>query len=81
MIHRLVICVLLFGSIERNAIFSQEFITQSYNAQDGLSSSSVYSFYHDRLGYFWISTLQGLDRWDGTTFKKYGLKHGLPSVM
>ncbi|MDQ3016659.1 MAG: hypothetical protein M3R25_08075, partial [Bacteroidota bacterium] len=81
MIRRLVICVLLFGSIEQNLVFSQELITQSYNAQNGLSSSSVYSFYHDRLGYFWIGTLQGLDRYDGTTFKKYGIKDGLPSVM
>ena len=36
--------------------------------------------YEDRLGYIWFGTILGLDRFDGTNFKHYGIVNGLPNL-
>ncbi len=36
------------------------------SSQNGLSQNSVNSFYQDQDGYIWISTLAGVNRFDGT---------------
>ncbi|PWE00192.1 ligand-binding sensor domain-containing protein [Marinilabilia rubra] len=36
---------------------------------DGLSLSSVYTIYQDRLGYMWFGTEDGLNRYDGNNFR------------
>lgn len=36
---------------------------------DGLSLSSVYTIYQDRLGYMWFGTEDGLNRYDGKNFR------------
>lgn len=38
---------------------------------DGLSQSAITSFVQDKYGYLWIATLDGLNRYDGNTFKVY----------
>lgn len=37
----------------------------------GLSSSSVTSILKDRTGYVWVGTTEGLNRYDGYTFKVF----------
>jgi len=39
--------------------------------EDGLSSFRVYDVAQDGKGFLWIATLDGLDRYDGYTFKVY----------
>ena len=41
------------------------------DSRDGLSHNTVFSTYQDRLGYLWIATDDGLNRYDGYTFKVY----------
>ncbi len=36
--------------------------------EDGLSHASVYGVLQDRLGFLWIATVDGLNRWDGYGF-------------
>ncbi|NOS93484.1 MAG: response regulator [Cyclobacteriaceae bacterium] len=38
---------------------------------DGLSQSSITSLIQDRSGYLWIATLDGLNRYDGHSFRVY----------
>lgn len=38
---------------------------------NGLSQSSVYSLYQDRLGFLWVGTADGLNRFDGYEFRTY----------
>jgi signal transduction histidine kinase/ligand-binding sensor domain-containing protein len=40
--------------------------------RDGLSQSIVYSMMQDRHGFLWFGTRDGLDRYDGYTFRSYG---------
>lgn len=39
--------------------------------QDGLPNNSIRHFYQDRKGFIWMSTLNGLTRYDGNTFVNY----------
>ena len=44
---------------------------ENYTVQDGLSQHSVTTIYQDKLGYIWIGTDDGLNRFDGYQFKQY----------
>ena len=43
----------------------------SYNIEDGLSNSMVYTIAQDSDGYMWFGTEDGLNRFDGQNFKVY----------
>lgn len=42
-----------------------------YNINNGLSQNSVHFILQDRLGFMWFGTKDGLNRFDGTTFKTF----------
>lgn len=52
--------------------FSQDkFFFEKLSVSDGLSNSVVLCTYQDHLGYLWIGTLDGLNRYDGYDIKVY----------
>lgn len=71
--HRLHIAVLLLlGAVEIHAQKGTLF-----NANEQLSSSIVHQVYQDRHGLIWVSTENGLNRYDGYHFQVYTTKDGL----
>ncbi len=44
---------------------------KNFSQKEGLSQSTVYSFIKDDLGYIWIGTKDGLNRFDGVSFLKF----------
>lgn len=68
---RFVICVFigLFLSICINAQIPNRFLLFDVNA--GLSQNSVTCFFEDSRGLLWIGTQDGLNSFDGRTFKQY----------
>ncbi len=50
---------------------------QHINTNDGLADIAVYGFLQDKQGFIWILTFNGLQRYDGYTFKtyRYGAAH------
>src|SRR5690554_8076043 len=42
---------------------------RSLQVEDGLSQNSIYAIFQDRQGYMWFGTQDGLNRYDGHTFK------------
>ena len=48
-----------------------------YNVRQNLSSSYVNQVYQDRIGFVWVSTEDGLNRYDGYTFQRFGPQDGL----
>jgi ligand-binding sensor domain-containing protein len=74
------IAQLLILSLSFFRLYAQEFQIKTYTANDGLSSSYVLATYQDKLGYLWISTPNGLNRFDGKYFVNYGFYEGLPDV-
>lgn len=47
------------------------YMFKHYGVQNGLSQSTVYTIMQDRTGFIWIGTKEGLNRFDGTSFKIY----------
>lgn len=50
---------------------------ETIGVNDGLSQSSVYSIYQDRLGFMWFGTADGLNRYDGNDIKVFKTKEKL----
>gem|GEM_PF-5555621 len=46
-------------------------IIRTYNTEDGLSSHNIIGVTQGNLGYLWIATDDGLNRYDGRNFKVY----------
>ena len=44
---------------------------QVIDTQNGLSNNIVYGTYQDREGFIWIATNNGLNRFDGYSFKTF----------
>lgn len=50
---------------------AQNFVITQYNEVDGISSKSVSDILQSKQGYLWLSTYEGLIRFDGYVFKTY----------
>ena len=57
--------------------FSQS-LTKEFNIKDGLPSTLIYSFAQDKKGFLWISTDNGVARFDGKYFRVFNTNDGLP---
>jgi ligand-binding sensor domain-containing protein/signal transduction histidine kinase/DNA-binding response OmpR family regulator len=47
-----------------------------YNINNGLSQNTVHAIFQDNLGFMWFGTKDGLNRFDGTSFKIYKFSPG-----
>jgi ligand-binding sensor domain-containing protein/two-component sensor histidine kinase len=70
-----VICVPFLGLTQQTTA-GVSFI--NYNVEDGLPSDEAYHVMQDSRGYIWISTDQGVARFDGQNFKSFSSRNGLP---
>lgn len=52
---------------------AQPYYFRRYEVEDGLSSNTVYCSLQDTQGFLWFGTLDGLNRFDGYTFKTFRL--------
>ncbi len=74
--HFAIIILLCFGGLKISAQ-NQHFPTVLYTVEDGLSNSTVLGIAKDTCGFLWITTSNGINRFDGSRFKQYqtGLPH------
>lgn len=75
----LLICSRCLLAQEPQAYTSEELYFQTFTTKDGLPSQNTYNTYQDQHGFLWISTAEGLTRYDGYAFKPYldNVKTGL----
>ncbi len=59
---------------------SSPFVLNSWLVEDGLPHNSVNAILQSSDGYLWLATSDGLARFDGVSFTKFGLQHGLASL-
>lgn len=64
-------CLFGFFYLASLQTFSQTLKANYLGVEDGLSQSAVFSILQDRQGYMWFGTRDGLNRYDGYTFKVY----------
>ncbi|MBN2198947.1 MAG: diguanylate cyclase [Candidatus Aminicenantes bacterium] len=58
-------------------LFAQEnLLFRRYSIDHGLSQNSVYAIVQDRQGFMWFATQDGLNRFDGYTFRVFHPKPG-----
>ena len=62
-----IVCFLTF--ISPCQIYGQQI--KHLGAYDGIKSGAVRAFAKDTLGFMWIGTAQGLNRYSGYNFKNY----------
>ena len=55
--------------------YPQEYTVQDYTMEQGLPADVVYEITQDRDGYIWLTTANGLCRYDGFVFKEYANQH------
>ena len=60
-----------------HSAFAQKLLLRRYDVADGLANSTVTAIYQDKKGFLWISTQEGLSRFDGYAFTNYGVRDGL----
>lgn len=63
--------LLFIMSLSPAAVKAQGYYFKSYQVRDGLASNTVTSIIQDKNGFMWLGSRNGLNRFDGNTFKIY----------
>lgn len=67
------LCFFAFSSFAQNISF--------YSCNDGLSSTEIHKIYQDSKNTIWITTKNGLNRYDGLKFNNYSHKANDPNSL
>ncbi len=76
-IGKLVLSTLLLFIISYQST-AQQMPFASLNIADGLEDTVIFSIEQDELGFLWIASRTGINRYDGKQFWTYGRDDGLP---
>ena len=60
--------------------FAQEYSYTHYSITEGLAGSILYCITQDKDGFIWTGTEAGVSRFDGTHFKNFTTRDGLPDL-
>ena len=59
-------------------LLAQQYSFHTYGLDRGLTNLGIKNLYQDPKGFLWVSTENGIFRYDGERFQPYGIKEGLP---
>ncbi len=57
---------------------AQEYSFRSFGDSEGLTNLAIRRLYQDRTGFLWVSTENGIYRYDGDRFELFGPAQGIP---
>jgi len=63
--------ILIFLIFTAGLLYAQPYYFRRYQVEDGLSNNAVLCSLQDRNGFMWFGTKDGLNRFDGYSFKVY----------
>lgn len=63
------------------SLFAQDHTFKHYTTKQGLLSNSSQSILTDSKGYLWITTSEGIQKFNGSTFKNFTIQEGLSSNL
>ena len=72
--------LLAFVCLAFASLSAQEFSFRTFGNAEGLSNLAVRQLYEDRAGFMWVSTENGIFRYDGDRFEAFGPAQGLPET-
>ena len=58
---------------------AQEYSFRSFGVAEGLTNLTIRRIFEDRVGFIWVSTENGIFRYDGDRFEPFGAAQGIPS--
>jgi diguanylate cyclase (GGDEF)-like protein len=61
-------------------LWSQDYHFRYFGVADGLTNLAVRQIYQDRVGFLWVSTENGIFRYDGDRFEVFGPAQGIPAT-
>jgi diguanylate cyclase (GGDEF)-like protein len=70
--------LLTFPLLTTGAAWAQEYSFRFFGNAEGLNNLAVRQIYQDRAGFIWVSTENGIFRYDGDRFEGFGPAQGLP---
>ena len=78
MISKTQICVHAFLVLTTGPLFAQEYNFRTFGNAEGLDNLAVRQIYQDQVGFIWVSTEDGIYRYDGERFEAFGPAQGIP---
>ena len=78
LIARTVAALALFV-LASEVLYAQEYNFRTLGTAEGLSNLAVQKIYQDGVGFIWVSTENGIFRYDGERFEAFGPQQGIPS--
>ncbi|GEP96707.1 ligand-binding sensor domain-containing protein [Chitinophaga cymbidii] len=67
-------CLQLIALLAASGIvYGQPFYFRHYQVEDGLANNTVFTVFQDTRGFMWFGTKEGLNRFDGITFKAFNM--------
>src|SRR3984957_2547691 len=73
-----VVSTLLF--LTSGVLSAQEYNFRTFGVTEGLNNLAVRQVYQDRTGFIWVSTENGIFRYDGERFEAFGPEQGIPTT-
>jgi ligand-binding sensor domain-containing protein/serine phosphatase RsbU (regulator of sigma subunit) len=67
----------ILSAVLYNCCSAQNYLFKNFGVDEGISHPFVYDINQDKNGYLWVSTGEGLCKFDGTSFKTYFIKNGI----
>jgi len=77
-LRRIVRAALALLLLISGALCAQEYSFRTFGNADGLNNLTVRSIHQDREGFIWVSTDNGIFRYDGDRFEAFGPAQGIP---
>lgn len=71
LIFRILILLLLIFGFAYDGMAEENYLFEHLSTEDGLSHGSVSGMLKDRKGFMWFATWDGINQFDGITFKTY----------
>ena len=62
------------------ALRAQEYSFRTFGSAEGLDNLAVRQIYQDKVGFLWVSTENGIFRYNGERFESFGPEQGIPST-
>lgn len=66
-----IVLYLILCMISVTGIYAQSYFFKHYEVEEGLSNNNVNCAIQDKFGFMWFGTRDGLNRFDGNTFKLF----------
>jgi diguanylate cyclase (GGDEF)-like protein len=76
--RKVALCALALLTLTGGVLCAQEYSFRSFGTAQGLANLAIQRIYQDRVGFIWVSTENGIFRYDGDRFEAFATEQGIP---